>query len=121
MREYEGTGIAAPQVFTPLRLFLYEVNPERRKRKEIAVPLTAYFNPSYEAVGEAVEEDSEGCLSVPFLWGGDRSAVPDGPCPRARPLREARGLRGLRVTTRAFSSTRSIIWTASSISTGCGT
>ena len=70
MREYEGTGIAAPQVFTPLRVFLYEVNPERRKKDEPKVPLTAYFNASYEGADEAIEEDSEGCLSVPFLWGG---------------------------------------------------
>ena len=70
MREYDGTGIAAPQVFTPLRIFLYEVHPETRKRKEPEVPLTALFNAAYEAVGEAVEEDSEGCLSVPFLLGG---------------------------------------------------
>jgi peptide deformylase len=70
MREYDGTGIAAPQVFTPLRLFLYEVNPERRKRPSKTVALTALFNPSYEGVGSEMEEDSEGCLSVPFLWGG---------------------------------------------------
>lgn len=70
MREYDGTGIAAPQVFTPLRIFLYEVNPETRKRKEKSVELTALFNASYEPVGEKVEVDSEGCLSVPFLWGG---------------------------------------------------
>jgi peptide deformylase len=70
MREYDGTGIAAPQVFTPLRVFLYEVHPETRKRKEPDVPLTALFNAHYEAVGDATEEDSEGCLSVPFLWGG---------------------------------------------------
>ncbi len=70
MREYEGTGIAAPQVFTPLRIFLYEVNPETRKRNERSVPLTALFNASYEPVGPETEEDSEGCLSVPFLWGG---------------------------------------------------
>jgi peptide deformylase len=70
MREYDGTGIAAPQVFTPLRVFLYEVHPEKRKRKEKEIPLTAYFNASYEPVGDEVEEDSEGCLSVPFLWGG---------------------------------------------------
>src|SRR5262252_2231431 len=66
MREYDGTGIAAPQVFTPLKVFLYEVNPERRKRGSGSVPLTAFFNASYEADGKAVEEDSEGCLSVPF-------------------------------------------------------
>jgi peptide deformylase len=70
MREYDGTGIAAPQVFTPLKVFLYEINAEKRRRKEVSVPLTALFNASYEAVGADVEEDSEGCLSVPFLWGG---------------------------------------------------
>ena len=69
MREYDGTGIAAPQVFTPLRVFLYEVHPETRKRTEPEVPLTAYFNATYEGVGEGVEVDSEGCLSVPFLIG----------------------------------------------------
>jgi peptide deformylase len=70
MREYDGTGIAAPQVFTPLRVFLYELHPEKRKRKEKEIPLTAYFNAYYEPAGDEVEEDSEGCLSVPFLWGG---------------------------------------------------
>jgi peptide deformylase len=69
MREYDGTGIAAPQVFTPLRVFLYEVHPETRKRKEPEVPLTALFNATYEGVGEEQEKDSEGCLSVPFLLG----------------------------------------------------
>ena len=71
MREYDGTGIAAPQVFMPLRVFLYEVHPETRQRKEKEVPLTALFNASYEAVGEEMEIDSEGCLSIPFLWGGE--------------------------------------------------
>jgi peptide deformylase len=70
MREYDGTGIAAPQVFTPLRIFLYEVNPETRNKKEPRVPLTALFNARYEPAGPETEEDSEGCLSVPFLWGG---------------------------------------------------
>jgi peptide deformylase len=71
MREYDGTGIAAPQVFTPLRVFLYEVHPETRKRKEKEISLTALFNASYEAVDAETEDDSEGCLSVPFLWGGE--------------------------------------------------
>ncbi|HEX7254018.1 MAG TPA: peptide deformylase [Thermoanaerobaculia bacterium] len=71
MREYDGTGIAAPQVYTPLRIFLYEVHPEARKRKENEIPLTALFNASYEGVGKELEDDSEGCLSVPFLWGGE--------------------------------------------------
>jgi peptide deformylase len=83
MREYDGTGIAAPQVFTPLRIFLYEVNPETRKRKEKSVPLTALFNAAYEPVGEERELDSEGCLSLPFLWGG---AVPRWERVRVRAL-----------------------------------
>ena len=70
MREYDGTGIAAPQVFTPLRIFLYEVNPETRKKDEKRVPLTALFNARYEPLAPEKEDDSEGCLSVPFLWGG---------------------------------------------------
>jgi peptide deformylase len=70
LREYDGTGIAAPQVFTPLRIFLYEVHPETRKRKEPEVALTALFNAVYEGVGTRMEDDSEGCLSIPFLWGG---------------------------------------------------
>src|SRR5215468_12469242 len=70
MREYDGTGIAAPQVFTSLRVFLYEVHPETRKRQEKEIALTALFNASYEGIGSEMEEDSEGCLSVPFLWGG---------------------------------------------------
>jgi peptide deformylase len=71
MREYDGTGIAAPQVFTPLRVFLYEVHPQTRQREEKEVPLTALFNASYERVGADLEDDSEGCLSIPFLWGGE--------------------------------------------------
>lgn len=71
MREYDGTGLAAPQVFAGVRVFLYEVVPERRKKKDRAVPLTALFNARYEPVGDEVEIDSEGCLSVPFLWGDE--------------------------------------------------
>jgi len=83
LREYEGTGIAAPQVFTPLRIFLYEVHPETRKRKEPSVPLTALFNATYEGIGTGTVEDHEGCLSVPFLWGG---AVPRFPSIRVSAL-----------------------------------
>ena len=71
MREYDGTGLAAPQVFAGVRAFLYEVVPERRNKKEKAVPLTALFNARYDPVGRETELDSEGCLSVPFLWGDE--------------------------------------------------
>jgi peptide deformylase len=70
MREYDGTGIAAPQVFAGLKIFLYEVEPARNEKKGKKVAPTALFNASYEPIGEETEDDSEGCLSVPFLWGG---------------------------------------------------
>jgi peptide deformylase len=69
MREYDGTGIAAPQVFTPLKIFLYEVASERRPKKGKGVPPTLLFNAAYEPAGDELEFGAEGCLSVPFLWG----------------------------------------------------
>ena len=70
MREYDGTGIAAPQVFTPLRIFLYEVAPRDAQAQGAEVPLTALFNATYEPVGDGDGGGFRGCLSVPFLWGG---------------------------------------------------
>lgn len=71
MREYDGTGIAAPQVFTGLKIFLYEVAAERRSKKEYSVPVTALFNAGYEPLGKSIEMDTEGCLSIPFLRGDE--------------------------------------------------
>ncbi|HEX7581201.1 MAG TPA: peptide deformylase [Thermoanaerobaculia bacterium] len=65
MAEYNGTGLAAPQVATPLRVVLYEVHAQRRGG--LVVPLTFLVNPSFEVLDGAEEEDFEACLSVPFL------------------------------------------------------
>src|SRR6185295_3218725 len=66
MVEYNGTGLAAPQVNTPLRVVLYEVVPGRRA-KDLEVPPTILVNPSFEALDGTEVEDFEACLSVPFL------------------------------------------------------
>ena len=66
MVEYNGTGLAAPQVNTPLRVVLYEVVPGRRGR-DLQVPPTVLVNPSFQALDETEVEDFEACLSVPFL------------------------------------------------------
>jgi peptide deformylase len=66
MVEYNGTGLAAPQVNTPLRVVLYEVVPGRRG-KDLEVPPTILVNPSFEALDPTEVEDFEACLSVPFL------------------------------------------------------
>ncbi len=65
MREYGGTGLAAPQVHVPLRLIVFEVAGKGRGR----FPLTILFNPRIAADSRDTAEDWEGCLSVPDLRG----------------------------------------------------
>jgi peptide deformylase len=60
----------------PLRIIVFYV-PERRAGEPAAaegaprapVPLTALINPEIEPLGDEMEEDWEGCLSVPGLTG----------------------------------------------------
>ena len=64
MREYEGIGLAAPQVHEGLRLFVAGVDDP-----DATLPPTVMINPVVEPVGSAVEEDWEGCLSIPDVRG----------------------------------------------------
>lgn len=66
-----GVGLAAPQIFTALRLFIYEV-PASRTGDAVAVPLTTVINPVVTALDDEIELGWEGCLSIPGL----RAAVP---------------------------------------------
>jgi len=66
-----GVGLAAPQVFTSNRLFIYHV-PSARADDGEAVSLTAVFNPVITPLGQETELGWEGCLSIPGL----RAAVP---------------------------------------------
>ena len=67
MVEYHGTGLAAPQVSTGLRVVLYEVHGEKRGKDVLEIPPTLLVNPSFEVLDGTEEEDFEACLSVPFL------------------------------------------------------
>jgi peptide deformylase len=67
MVEYNGTGLAAPQVNTPLRVLLYEVVAGGRRSKDLAVPPTILVNPQFDTLDGQEVEDFEACLSVPFL------------------------------------------------------
>lgn len=58
-------GLAAPQVSIPYRIVLFMV--PREKGEEI--PLTVMINPRWEPVSNEMEEDWEGCLSIPGLVG----------------------------------------------------
>ena len=70
MHEYEGVGLAGPQVHLPLRVFVFEVQEKVAKRRGVAaVGAGVIFNAAYELMGKETITDWEGCLSVPFLGG----------------------------------------------------
>ncbi len=68
MREYDGVGLAAPQVHVGLRLAVLEVSATD-KRAEDAVPLTVIVNPRLTPGEGAPRHGWEGCLSIPDLRG----------------------------------------------------
>jgi peptide deformylase len=68
MHEYDGVGLAAPQVHHRLRLAVIEV-PPRDERAEDAVPLTVLVNPRVTNIGSEALVGYEGCLSIPGLRG----------------------------------------------------
>jgi peptide deformylase len=67
MHEYDGVGVAAPQVHVGLRLAVLEVPPSGRSPE--GVPLKVLVNPRWEPIGAEVARGFEGCLSVPDLRG----------------------------------------------------
>jgi peptide deformylase len=68
MHEYDGVGLAGPQVHVGLRVAVIEV-PASDERARAAVPLTVLVNPRVTPLGEEKEQAWEGCLSVPDLRG----------------------------------------------------
>jgi hypothetical protein len=68
MHEYDGVGLAGPQVHVGLRVAVLEV-PASDERAREAVPLTVLVNPVVTPLGEEKEQAWEGCLSIPDLRG----------------------------------------------------
>jgi peptide deformylase len=68
MYEYEGVGVAAPQVHVGLRLAVLEI-PGSDDRGEAEVPFSVLANPEITPIGDEVEKGWEGCLSIPDLRG----------------------------------------------------
>jgi peptide deformylase len=68
MHEYEGVGLAAPQVHEGLRLAVIEV-PGSDERSRAVVPFMVLVNPVATPIGDEREEGWEGCLSIPDLRG----------------------------------------------------
>lgn len=64
-----GAGLAAPQIGVALRVVIFGVQHNSRYPDAESVPETVLINPVITPLGEVMEEDWEGCLSVPGLRG----------------------------------------------------
>ncbi len=64
MTEYEGIGLAAPQVHEGVRLFVAGVEGSGDNLK-----IVPFINPVITPAGEETVEDWEGCLSIPDIRG----------------------------------------------------
>ena len=66
MIDYNGIGLAAPQVHLSKRIIIFR-NPDFDKNEKIQI--TALINPIYEPIGNEKVDDWEGCLSIPGMQG----------------------------------------------------
>jgi peptide deformylase len=69
MREYQGVGLAAPQVHVPRQIIVIESSANDRYPSASEFPLTVLVNPVITERGEELVEGWEGCLSVEGLRG----------------------------------------------------
>ena len=69
MAEANGVGIAAPQVYEPLRLFIVVSRPNPRYPHAPAMEPAAMLNPEILWQSDETEKGWEGCLSVPGIRG----------------------------------------------------
>jgi peptide deformylase len=69
MHEYEGVGLAAPQVHVSQQVAVLEVTKHPRYPDAPSVPLTVLINPRVTVLAEETVDGWEGCLSIPELRG----------------------------------------------------
>lgn len=75
MRDANGAGLAANQVYEPIQICAIEVGENPRYPYKPKIPLTILVNPKIEVLDDETFENFEGCLSVPDLRGVVRRAV----------------------------------------------
>ncbi len=69
MRDLDGAGLAAPQIGVDLRVVLFGFEVNQRYPDAGEVPYTVLINPVLTPLSDEIEDDWEGCLSVPGLRG----------------------------------------------------
>ena len=75
MRDANGAGLAANQIYEPLQICAIEVRDNPRYPYKPNIPLTILVNPELEPVDDETFDNYEGCLSVPNLRGVVSRAV----------------------------------------------
>jgi peptide deformylase len=69
MTALEGAGLAAPQIGVSQQVVVFGVKQNQRYPDSEEVPYTVLINPEITFLDDVVEDDWEGCLSVPGLRG----------------------------------------------------
>jgi peptide deformylase len=69
MASLEGAGLAAPQIGVSLQVVIFGIKKNKRYPNAEEVPFTVLINPTVTPLTKELEEDWEGCLSVPGMRG----------------------------------------------------
>lgn len=69
VEQASGVGIAAPQIYQSLRIFIMCSKPNARYPDAPLMPITAIINPEIVEASAEMEKGWEGCLSVPSMRG----------------------------------------------------
>ena len=69
MIEADGAGLAANQIGVLKRVVIFGFDKNPRYPNREPIPMTILINPEIQPVGDEIEEDWEGCLSVPGMRG----------------------------------------------------
>lgn len=69
MEAENGAGLAAPQIGVGLQVVIFGVEKNSRYPDAEEVPYTVLINPVIKSITPNMEEDWEGCLSVPGMRG----------------------------------------------------
>lgn len=69
MAQADGAGLAATQIGVLQRVMIFGVDDNPRYPDRDAISLTVLVNPEIQYLGEAMDSDWEGCLSVPGMRG----------------------------------------------------
>ena len=69
MRDANGAGLAANQVYNPIQVCVLEVEDNPRYPYKPRIPLEVLINPIITVLSDEQFENFEGCLSVPNIRG----------------------------------------------------